>query len=64
MIRESLVGLFAGPADPTASLLDSAEPENEETSLWPKCGSLLVKQTINHGLPFSPVNYLFKIYFI
>ena len=34
MIREYMFGLLAGPADPTASLLDSAEPENEETSLW------------------------------
>ena len=26
------------------------------------CWILLVTQTINHGLPFSPVNYLFEIY--
>ena len=25
-------------------------------------GILLVMKTINHGLPFSPMNYLFKIY--
>ena len=41
--------------------------------LWRVCGVVLetrrraggirlVTQTINHGLPFSPVNYLFKIY--
>ena len=27
-----------------------------------RSGILLVTQTINHGLPFSPVNYLFKMY--
>ena len=35
-----------------------AAPGNQETSRWDQ----LVPQTINHGIHFSPVNYLFEIY--
>ena len=45
-----LVSWFPGSA--------KASPGNQET----RRRDQLVPQTIDHGLPFSPVNYLFEIY--
>ena len=53
--RESMVDGLRDQLIPPASLL--------ETRRWAG-GILLVTQAINHGLPFSAVNYLFKIYLI
>ena len=55
--------LSSGPADP------AGESPGFQARLFPSLetrrragGIRLITQTINHGLPFSPVNYLFEIY--
>ena len=53
IIRESMVDCLRDQLIPPASLLETRRRAG---------GIRLATQTINHGLPFSPVNYLFKIY--